>query len=56
MFLYYGPTGAPVENQGEEWMKEIFCHKGEAYWKQGNGESSCPSVFSDFLRYPRQTL
>lgn len=28
MFLYYGPTGAPVENPGEE------------YWKQGNGESS----------------
>ncbi|APP16398.1 MULTISPECIES: Imm1 family immunity protein [Bacillus] len=40
MFLYYGPTGAPVENPGEEWMKEIFFHKDEDYWKQGNGESS----------------
>ncbi|MCA0162737.1 MULTISPECIES: Imm1 family immunity protein [Bacillus] len=40
MLLYYGPTGAPVENPGEEWVKEIFFHKGEDYWKQGNGESS----------------
>lgn len=40
MFLYYGPTGAPVENPGEELMKSIFFQKGEDYWKQGNGESS----------------
>ncbi len=37
MFLYYGPTGAPVENPGEEFMKRIFFQEGEGYWKQGNG-------------------
>ncbi|MBU8697990.1 Imm1 family immunity protein [Bacillus pumilus] len=40
MFLYYGPTGAPVENPGEEFMKKIFFQEDEEYWKQGNGESS----------------
>ncbi|RAP14437.1 hypothetical protein C2W58_02540 [Bacillus pumilus] len=35
-----GPTGAPVENPGEEFMKRIFFQEGEEYWKQGNGEFS----------------
>ncbi|AYJ88965.1 hypothetical protein CS953_04290 [Bacillus safensis] len=39
MYLYYGPTGAPVKNPGEEFMKRIFFQEGEEYWKQGNGES-----------------
>ncbi|WP_144491102.1 hypothetical protein [Bacillus sp. WP8] len=39
MIVYNGPVEEPVENPGEEFIKNIFFEKEADYWKQGSGDS-----------------
>ncbi|NBJ71244.1 MULTISPECIES: hypothetical protein [Clostridia] len=35
----YGPTGGPLENPAETFVKNLIFNKDEGYWKQGSGDS-----------------
>ncbi|BBP90970.1 hypothetical protein BsIDN1_45880 [Bacillus safensis] len=39
MIVYNGPVEEPIENPGEEFIKNIFFEKDADYWKQGSGDS-----------------
>ncbi|WGU99173.1 hypothetical protein QJS56_11360 [Bacillus altitudinis] len=39
MIVYIGPVEEPIENPGEEFIKNIFFEKEADYWKQGSGDS-----------------
>ncbi|WP_254843932.1 hypothetical protein [Virgibacillus dokdonensis] len=35
----YGPTGGPLENSAETFVKNLIFNNDEGYWKQGSGDS-----------------